>query len=643
MPQQMQIEKSELAEKPKLSEPFPNIQQYWTCSKTGLIVPKYEDENMQWREKLLKKAENDTKLQKDLLTASASSLLYWINTFVMTYHQFDVDEHGNRIDSPRPHVPFITWEIQDELFDLFEYCLPRGKDILIDKSRDMGASWICVAFLHWLWLFDDKAPQLLEMSRTESYVDQTGNMKALFQKHDYINGWLPEWMLPPECLVGQKYRTKLHMLNVLTGACIDGESTTEHAASGDRRKVILLDEFAKVQHGKLMRSATRDAGLMRIVNSTPFGAGTEYSRWKLSEKIKVFILPFYEHPQKGKGRYLAKKEDGSWQIRSPWYDEEDKVRTKQEMAMQVDRCDIESGEVVFSISNIDVHMALYARPPKSRHHVNLDPHVPNIDIPKAIQRRDIKVAKIVRDTKGPLRIWPILLDGRLDQTKTYIFGIDTSKGMGASESVVSIKCKETNEKVGEWRDANTLPYDFARLIIALAIWVGGRKPRNLPFLKWENNGPGWELGKLLVKVLKYPYFYRNEKLGLVVDKKSQQYGYQMNKQGKHELLGDYDRALAQGTYVNHSEAGLEQAKLYVHYSSGGCGPSELVEENDSARKLHGDIVIADALTIDDKELPRARHTGPKAPKGSSGWRRDQALAKMRKKKKGWHQPFNFGV
>jgi len=321
--------------KPQLKEPFPDVSRYWICPKTGLLVPKYELENIEYRENLLKEAESDLILRQDLLTASKQSLLFWVNTFMWTYHQFDVDpETGERTEAKQPHNPFITWEIQDELLNTFEHCLKVGEDILIDKCRDMGASWICVLFLHWLWLFKPDS-QLLEMSRTQDYVDQTGNMKALFQKHDYINAWLPGWMVPPGIRSGDKYRTKMHMLNMLNNSCIDGESTTEHAASGDRRLVTLLDEFAKVEHGQLMRSATRDASYIRIINSTPAGAGTEYSRWKHDGTIKVFVLPFEEHPEKGKGRYVHQKEDGSYEIRSALFDIESKVRSPQELSREV--------------------------------------------------------------------------------------------------------------------------------------------------------------------------------------------------------------------------------------------------------------------------------------------------------------------
>lgn len=629
--------------KPKLSEPFPNVSRYWKDEKTGLMIPKFEEENIEWRGNLLREAEDDLVLQRDLLTACKASLLFWVNTFAWTYHQWDIDpKTGERIEAVQAHNPFITWEIQDELFNELEDHLKRSKDILIDKSRDMGASWICVDYLHWIWLFSpDK--QLLEMSRTQDYVDQTGNMKALFQKHDYLNAWLPEWMRPPGVLFGQKYRTKMHMHNIFNGSTIDGESTTEHAASGDRRLVILLDEFAKVEHGQLMRSATRDAARMRIVNSTPAGPGAEYARWKGSGQIEVFVLPFWEHPEKGKGRYVHQKEDGSYKIRSPWYDIEDTVRSPQEMAREIDREDVKSGDIFFTVANIDMHMHLFAREPKYRFHVHFKSNTPNDAINKIFRRKDLSRISIKRGKKGPLRVWCELMMDRPDQSKTYIFGIDVSKGQGASNSVISIKCKETGEKIAEWCDANTPPYEMARIVIALAIWCGGRPPRKLPFLKWENNGPGWDLGRIIVREFSYPYYHTKDKPGQVVDQnKKKSYGFQTNPQSKYELLALYDRVLAHGGYINHSKEALKEARTYIHYAGGGVGPAELVEESSSARKTHGDRVIADALTLDNRELPKSKHTGPKAPANSFGARFDKAM-KQRKamKTKSWRKPYRF--
>jgi len=628
--------------KPSLPEPFPNVPRYWKDAKTGLLIPKFELENIEWRDNLLKEAESDLILQRDLLAACKESLLFWINTFCWTYHQFDVDpETGERTEAIQPHNPFISWEIQDELFNAFEHHLKVGEDILIDKCRDMGASWACINFNHYIWLFRPDS-QILEMSRTQDYVDQTGNMKALFQKHDYLNAWLPDWMVPPGIMLGSKYRTKMHMLNILNGSCIDGESTTEHAASGDRRLIGLLDEFAKVEHGQLMRSATRDACYIRIINSTPAGAGTEYSRWKHDGTIKVFVLPFEEHPEKGKGRYIHQKEDSSYEIRSPWFDIEAKVRSPQELAREVLRQDIESGAVFFNIASVDKHRALFAREPRSRYHVHFKAGIANDQINSIFRRKDLTKVVVKKGSKGPLKVWTQLTMGRPDQSKTYIFGIDIGKGQGASNSVISIKCKETGEKIAEWCDANTPPYDMARIAIALAIWCGGRPPRKLPFLKWENNGPGWDFGRIVVKQFKYPYFYRKIKPGQIVDKKVQSYGFHTSPQSKFELLSMYDRILAHGGYINHSKEALEEAKYYIHYNNGGVGPAFLVEESASARKTHGDRVMADALTLEDKDMPKGKRKDPEAPKRSWGARYDKAMQqKKAAKSKKWRKPFRF--
>jgi len=629
--------------KPQLKTPFPNMPEFWKCPKTGLLVPKDPIKNVQYRSNLLAKAEDDVVLQEDLMAACSQSLLFFINAFVMTYHQHDVDpETGMRIEAVYPHNPFVTWEIQDDLFDRFEKHLKLGKDILVNKSRDMGASWSCIAFLHWLWLFRDDS-QLLEMSRTEDYVDKAGNMKAMFQRHDYINQWLPDWMLPPAIGYREKHRSKMHMLNSYNGSCIDGESTTEHAGSGDRRLVVLLDEFAKVENGALMRSATRDVGLMRIVNSTVAGPGTEYSKWKNDGTIFVFPLMYWDHPDKGKNRYVRKHAvTGIWEIRSTWFDEECKVRSPREIAREILANDLESGSQFFTPGNVDRHIALFGKEPKTRWTIQLKKDVPNSKIPQIIRSKKFGSIKASRDKNGSLRVWTNLILGRPDQAKDYIFGIDISKGQGASNSVISIKCKQTGEKIAEWRDANTPPYEMARVTIAIALWCGGKK--KLPFLKWEMNGPGWDFGKLIVKEFHYPYYYRMKQVGGIRDKKLKKYGWHSSPNAKQELLETYDRLLAHGGYFNHCVWSLEEAKIYVWFDDGGIGPAHLVKENKAAKKTHGDCVIADALTLDNKDIPRGKTDDTIGmPERCFARRMKEHKDKKKRNKKSWRKAYNLGV
>lgn len=554
---------------------------------------------------LNEKAEKDEGMQKDLLAACAESPLFFVNTFCMTFHQFDVNPvTGKRFEAKHPHEPMITWPIQDDLMLSFVDCVDKGEDVLIDKARDMGASWLCVDFMDWLMLFRPNA-QLLEMSRNEDYVDKAENMKALFQKHDYLHSWYPEWMCPPDCFLGQANRTHMHWFNPVMNTTLDGESTTKHAARGDRRLVALLDEFGAVQNGAAMRGASRDAALVRIVNSTSV-PGSEYNKWRSDKTIKVFVMPYWEHPEKGAGRYVNQTKSGKYEIRSPWFDAELPVRGMKYMSTEVLREDTEPGLSFFTIENIENHAALYARPPKTRWDIKFRTFLGYEETAYAVRNRQM-VNIVSRETSdGPLKLWCDLVEGRPDQTKNYIFGIDTGKGQGASNSVISIKCRETGEKVGEWADANYPPYEFASIIVAIAMWFGGQKPHRLPFLKWEKNGPGWDLGRILVKKYYYPHYYRHIVPGKITDRKTQDYGRHTSQQSKYELLSEYDRVLAYGKYVNRSKEALDEARDYIHYPSGGVGPANLRQESSSAKKTHGDRVIADALTLDDSDVPKVK-------------------------------------
>ena len=624
--------------KPQLSTPFPDVSEIWTCPKTDLKVPKIPLANIRWREELLRGAEDDTGLQSDLMAACKESLLFWVNAFCFTYHQFDFDEVTHEpVPALHAHNPFVTWEIQDRHLTFIEEGIDKGEDRGTKKSRDMGASWDCIVAFHHKWLFR-KDSQLLEMSRTEAYVDERGNHKSLFWKHDYINTWLPGWMRPPNCLPGQKNRRKMHMHNEILESTIDGESTTAHAGSGDRRLAVLLDEFSKVENGRAMRSATADVTPCRVVNSTPnpeSGAGTEFSRWINSGQIKVFTMPWWEHPEKGQDRHVIQDEiTQEFKIRAPWYDNENLRRSPREMAAEIDMEDIAAGATVFTHTNIDKHIALFGRKPIVKLNVNFKKGVANDAVSSIIKRRDVSKIDMKLNPKGKLHVWTNLLMNRPDQSKRYILGIDTSKGQGASNSVVSIKCKETGQKIAEWADANTPPYEFARVIIALALWCGGANPRRLPFLKWEMNGPGWDLGRMIVKTFSYPYYYKDKKHGTVVEKTGKKYGWHSNPNSKIALLDNYDRLLAHGGYINPSIPSLEEAKYYINLPDGGVGPADFVEESAGARKAHGDRVIADALTLDDKEIPKGRGAAVKIPGNSFGHRFNQYKKKRKLQKTG---------
>lgn len=605
------------ADKPEL--PLIDIPATWTCPITGLVVPKNPAKNLHWRAELLAEAEKDQELQVDLYTACSQSVLFFINAFAFTLRIFEPSATGIVQQAENTHLPFVTWPIQDIHILRIEHGIDEGESLLTDKSRDMGATWDHIAVLVHRFLFRSDESHLI-VSRKEDAVDQlAGSIRnyprdvlsdpgTLFGKIDYILSRLPEWMLPR---LGRK---QLHLVNLDTRTRVDGESANPNAGSSDRRKSILFDEFAKIKDAEsIKRSASRDVTACCLVVSTPNGAGTTFSKWRMSGTIDVFVLPWWEHPQKGAGRYAQVDELGRWRIRSPWYDAECEARSPKEVAIELDMDHVGSGDTFFEATILEQHKRLFARKPRRVTSIVWTKKLSDEALIEALRKYD--TTKIKHGAPGgPWRIWAELnKNGRLDQAKTYTIGIDISKGQGASNSVMSIMCNETREKVAEYADANTPPYELARLACAASLWAGGRNKR--PLIIWENNGdPGFDFGRQLVHVYHYPSIYFSRASGTLAEKRGKRYGWRSSPEQKATALGLLRRAYAHGRFINHSEEALNEALTYISYEGGGIGPAALVEESDSARKAHGDRVIADMLCVLAlSEKPRFRESEFDAP------------------------------
>ena len=102
--------------------------------------------------------------------------------------------------------------------------------------------------------------------------------------------------------------------------------------------------------------------------------------------------------------------------------------------------------------------------------------------------------------------------------------------------------------------------------------------------------------------------------------------------------------MAHGGFINHSEFALEEALYYIHFPDGYVGPATLVQENSSARKTHGDCVIADALTLEEGKVAVLPSKAGKMepPVGSTGHRMKMILRKKRiGQKRSWRHKYNF--
>ena len=124
-----------------------------------LWVPRDLRENISFRRGVLQSVRDDPSLADDYRAICASDILFWVNTFVWAYRPKEV---------VLPKVPFVTWAYQDEAFAVMEECC-GVEDLLFEKSRRMGASWMIGLFFLHRWMFRYKNfflySESLEMKR----------------------------------------------------------------------------------------------------------------------------------------------------------------------------------------------------------------------------------------------------------------------------------------------------------------------------------------------------------------------------------------------------------------------------------------------------------------------------------------------
>ncbi len=119
-------------------------------------------------------------------------------------------------------IPFILFDRQIKFIEWLLQHLEGQTDGLCEKSRDMGVTWLCVAFAWWAYRF--KGPVSLSFgSRKEMLVDHLGNPDSIFEKLRLFYRRLPKFFLP-KGFKANDHDAFMRLQNPETGAAITGEA-----------------------------------------------------------------------------------------------------------------------------------------------------------------------------------------------------------------------------------------------------------------------------------------------------------------------------------------------------------------------------------------------------------------------------------
>lgn len=203
-------------------------------------------------------------------------------------------------------MPFLLFPKQAEFIVWLRDRWLGREDGLAEKSRDMGVSWLCVAFAVWMWLFHPGTVAGFG-SRKEEYVDDLNDPKSLFWKaRQFVNllpiefrpaGWNPK-----------KHAPFMTLTNPENGSAIVGESG-DNIGRGNRTSIYFKDESAFYERAESIDAALSQTSNCKIDVSTPNGNGNPFYRKRHGGKVKIFTFHWRDDPRKGPEWYAKQQND----------------------------------------------------------------------------------------------------------------------------------------------------------------------------------------------------------------------------------------------------------------------------------------------------------------------------------------------
>lgn len=217
----------------------------------------------------------------------------FINDWGCTFDPRNLDK-GVKVD-----VPFILFDKQIEFVNIVVECFKNKEPLLVEKSRDMGVTWLCAAIFCSIALLNDRAVFGFG-SRKQTYVDKLGDMGSILEKCRFFLE-----NLPTEFRGGfiRKIHSKENLLLIpLRGSAIKAEAG-DQIGRGDRTTGYCVDEAAHIEHPSLIEASLSQTTNFRMDVSTPFGMDNVFAQKRFSNRYKVFTFHWRDDPRKDEEWY----------------------------------------------------------------------------------------------------------------------------------------------------------------------------------------------------------------------------------------------------------------------------------------------------------------------------------------------------
>ena len=213
--------------------------------------------------------------------------------------------------------PFFLFEYQKNIITRMWECELSGEEhnLLIDKPREMGLTWVVIWYLIWRWLFTKNWSGFV-LSRTETEVDDgtSDPSSSLFGKLRWSLSYLPSWIMPegfePKGKKGNSTDMGLRLANPSMMSSIVGSTANQNAARGRRYSFVFLDECFFIENFLSVNRSLAQVANTRVYVSTSKTGRTFQKFVALADERGDHIqLSWKDNPFKDQEWYNEKLKD----------------------------------------------------------------------------------------------------------------------------------------------------------------------------------------------------------------------------------------------------------------------------------------------------------------------------------------------
>lgn len=210
-----------------------------------------------------------------------------------------------RVLKPRsPVMPFLLFPKQIELIQWIEDRYQNEEAGVVVKSRDVGASWVAMAWAVSKCLFN-KDFMVGIGSAKEDKVDRSGDPDTLFYKARMFLAWLPEEFRCGWEQGKNSAHMRLHFPQ--TNSSVTGEAG-DNIGRGGRKAVYFVDESAHVERPKLIDASLAATTNCRIDMSSVNSMANSFAEKAHDGVTKRFDFSWRDDPRKDQAWYDKKVE-----------------------------------------------------------------------------------------------------------------------------------------------------------------------------------------------------------------------------------------------------------------------------------------------------------------------------------------------